>query len=99
MPEPRFLFHERASLGFEAYGEEQQFYTNEGKLAFTVRYYKNHNAHMKVDKDLMMKFNIEVARLRNWINSHTDTLDEFDVTEEEAIRSMNWYAILVNLHY
>ena len=73
-------------LDYKTYGEEQQFYTVEGRIAFTIRYYKNHNAHMKVNKELMMKFNIEVARLRNWINNHADIQDEFDVTEKEAIR-------------
>lgn len=70
----------------ELRGEEQRFYTNEGKLAFTARYYKNENAHMKINKELMMKFNVEVARLRNWINNHTDIQNEFDVSEAEAIK-------------
>jgi len=69
-----------------AYGEEQQFHTIDGDLAFTVRHYKNHNAHMKVNKKLMMKFNIEVARLRNWINNHTEIQNEFEVSNDEAIR-------------
>jgi hypothetical protein len=81
-----FYIHERAILDFEAFGQEQRFYTVEGDLAFTVRRYKNSNAHMKVNKELMMKFNIEVARLRNWINNHADIQDEFGVSEEEAIR-------------
>jgi hypothetical protein len=81
-----FYIHEGKYLDDKAYGEEQRFYTVEGKLAFTARLYKNHNAHLKVNKDLMMKFNIEVARLRHWINSHADIQDEFDVTEAEAIR-------------
>jgi hypothetical protein len=81
-----FYIHEYRYFNGEAYGEEQWFYTVEGKLAFTVRYYKNSNAHLKVNKELMMKFNIEVARLRKWINSHADIQDEFEVPEAEAIR-------------
>jgi hypothetical protein len=81
-----YYIHEAKYLDFEAIGKEQRFYTVEGKLAFTARFYKNHNAHLKVNKDLMMKFNIEVARLRNWINSHHDIQEEFEVSEEEAIR-------------
>jgi hypothetical protein len=42
-----------------------------------------------VDQDLMMKFNIEVAKLRNWINDHRDIQDEFEISEEEAIRLWN----------
>jgi len=33
-----------------------------------------------------MKFNIEVAKLRKWVNNHMDIANEFDVSEEEAIR-------------
>jgi hypothetical protein len=73
-------------LDGEAFGEEQSFYTVEGKLAFTARVYKNRNLHLKVNQELMMKFNIEVARLRHWINNHEDIQSEFDVSEDEAIR-------------
>ena len=81
-----FYIPEHRYFDGTTHGMEQQFSTNEGKLAFTVRYYKNSNAHMKVNKELMMKFNIEVARLRHWINSHADIKDEFEVSEAEAIR-------------
>jgi hypothetical protein len=37
----------------------------------------------------MMKFNIEVAKLRKWVNSHRDIRDEFGVSEEDAIRLWN----------
>jgi hypothetical protein len=81
-----FYISEYRYFDFKALGDEQQFYANDGKIAFTVRLYKNRNAHMKINKDLMMKFNIEVARLRKWINSHVDIQDEFEVSEKEAIR-------------
>jgi hypothetical protein len=81
-----FYIHEHSRLNFTAFGEEQRFYTVQGKLAFAVRLYKNHNAHMKVNKELMMRFNIEVARLRNWINCHNDIQEEFGLTEAEAVR-------------
>jgi len=81
-----FYVREGSGLNGEAYGEEQQLYTVNGELAFTVRLYKNHNAHLKVNQELMMKFNIEVARLRKWINNHQDIQNEFDVSETEALR-------------
>ena len=34
----------------------------------------------------MMKFNIGVAKLRKWINNHQDIQNEFEVSEEEAVR-------------
>jgi hypothetical protein len=81
-----YFIHQNNYLDGEAYGEEQNFYTVKGKLAFAVRVYKNHNLHLKVNKELMMKFNIEVARLRHWINDHEDIQNEFDVSEAEAIK-------------
>ena len=36
-----------------------------------------------------MEFNIEVAKLRKWVNNHRDIEDEFEVSEEEAIRLWN----------
>jgi hypothetical protein len=84
-----YYIRENTFLNNERLGVEQQFFTVEGVLAFTARLYKNHNAHLKVNQDLMMKFNIEVAKLRKWINNHRDIADEFDVPEEEAIRLWN----------
>ncbi|GHU02117.1 hypothetical protein FACS1894147_03320 [Spirochaetia bacterium] len=77
------------TLDFEAIGDEQQFFATNGELAFTVRIYKNHNAHMKINQQLMMKFNIEVARLRHWINSYKDIQSEFDVSVVEAFKLWN----------
>jgi hypothetical protein len=81
-----FYIHESNYLDNEALGAEQCFYTVEGNLAFAARIYKNGNAHLKINQELMMKFNIEVARLRHWINSHTDIQNEFEISEEEAVR-------------
>jgi len=81
-----YFINENRYLDGKAYGREQKFYTAEGVPAFSVRVYKNHNAHIKVNQELMMKFNIEVAKLCKWINKHQDIHDEFDVSEEEAIR-------------
>jgi hypothetical protein len=76
-------------LDHESIGEAQSFYTEDGELAFTVRLYKNCNAHLKINKKLMMKFNIEVARLRRWINCCQDIQDEFDVSPVEAFKLWN----------
>jgi hypothetical protein len=84
-----FSIPEYRILDFEAIGAEQRIYTVEDELAFTVRVYKNHNAHMKINRQLMMKFNIEVARLRHWINSYKDIEDEFEVSAVEAFKLWN----------
>jgi hypothetical protein len=87
IPDYRYLDH-------QAIGDEQRFYTTDSELAFTVRVYKNHNAHMKINRELMMKFNIEVARLRHWINSYEDIRDEFEVSAMEAFKLWNRPSLL-----
>jgi hypothetical protein len=34
----------------------------------------------------MRKFNVEVAKLRHWVNGPKDIADEFDVTIVEALK-------------
>jgi hypothetical protein len=90
-----FHIPEYRYLDFEAIGEEQRFFATNGELAFTVRIYKNHNAHMKINQQLMMKFNIEVARLRHWINNYKDIQEEFDVSPMEAFKLWNKPSLLM----
>ena len=77
------------TVDYQNIGGPQDFYTVDGEIAFTVRLYKNHNAHLKINRKLMMKFNIEVARLRHWINSHQDIQDDFDISAVEAFKLWN----------
>jgi len=69
---------------------EQKFYTYDGELAFTMRYYTgNRNAHLKINKRLLMKFNIEVAKIRKWMSEPDDAAEEFDIPKDEAARLWN----------
>jgi hypothetical protein len=55
-----------------------------------MRYYTgNKNAHLKINKKLLMKFNVEVAKIRKWMSDPDDVAEEFDVTKEEAVRMWN----------
>ena len=45
--------------------------------AFECRFYQNGNMHLKVNKDLMTKFNVEVARILGWVRGPGDIADEF----------------------
>lgn len=89
-----FHISEHRYHDYEAFGEEQCFYTDDSRLAFTVRQYKNHNAHMKINRELMMRFNIEVAKLRKWVNNHRDIVEEFEVSEAEAAKLWNNSSLL-----
>ena len=69
---------------------EQKFHTTDGELAFTMRFYTgNHNAHLKINKRLLMKFNIEVAKIRKWMTDPDDVVEEFDIPKAEATKLWN----------
>jgi hypothetical protein len=68
------------------YIRENKNYTNKPEIAFTTRLYKNNNLHLKINEKIMLRFNVEVARLRNWINSPDDIAREYDVSQDEAIK-------------
>jgi hypothetical protein len=79
----------------EKSGELQRIMmNNNGKsykddIALECRFYQNGNVHVKINQELMMKFNIEVARILGWIRGPQDIQDEFDVNEAEAVRYWN----------
>lgn len=58
---------------------------NKHETAFECRFYQNGNVHLKVNKELMTKFNVEVARILGWVRSPKDIQDEFEMSEEEAV--------------
>jgi hypothetical protein len=75
---------------------EQKFITEDGELAFTMRYYTgNKNAHLKINKKLLMKFNIEVAKIRKWMSDPDDVAEEFNVSKEEAAQMWNSGLVLL----
>jgi hypothetical protein len=75
---------------YQLHSSEQKFYTEDGELAFTMRYYTgNKNAHLKINKKLLMKFNIEVAKIRKWMSDPDDVVEEFNVSKEEAAQMWN----------
>jgi len=67
-------------------GRLQEFLNYNEETAFTARLYKNGNLHLKINEKIMLRFNIEVARLRHWINGPEDIEMEYEVPHEEAIR-------------
>ena len=72
---------------YKRHSTEQKFFTDDGELAFTMRYYTgNKNAHLKINKKLLMKFNIEVAKIRKWMSDPGDVAEEYGVSEAEAAK-------------
>jgi hypothetical protein len=75
---------------YRLHSTEQKFYTEDGELAFTMRYYTgNGNAHLKINKKLLMKFNVEVAKIRKWMTDPEDVVEEYGVPKDEAARMWN----------
>ena len=75
---------------YKAHSKEQKFLTEDGELAFAMRYYTgNKNAHLKINKKLLMKFNIEVAKIRKWMSDPGEASEEYGVSEAEAARLWN----------
>jgi hypothetical protein len=75
---------------YKLHSAEQKFLTEDGELAFTMRYYTgNKNAHLKINKKLLMKFNIEVAKIRKWMSDPDDVVEEFDIPKSEAAKLWN----------
>jgi hypothetical protein len=75
---------------YELHSTEQKFLTEDDELAFTMRFYTgNRNAHLKINKKLLMKFNVEVAKIRKWITGPEGVEEEFDVSKAEAAKLWN----------
>jgi hypothetical protein len=75
---------------YKLHSTEQKFYTEDNELAFTMRYYTgNRNAHLKINKKLLMKFNIEVAKIRKWMSCPDDVAEEFSIAKDEAAQMWN----------
>lgn len=75
---------------YNLHSEKQDFYTEQGLLAFTMRFYTgNKNAHLKINKHILLKFNIEVAKIRKWLRNVQDIQQEFEVSPEEAAQLWN----------
>jgi hypothetical protein len=75
---------------YNLHSTEQKFYTEDDELAFTMRYYTgNRNAHLKINKKLLMKFNIEVAKIRKWMSCPDDVVEEFSIPKDEAAQMWN----------
>jgi SAM-dependent methyltransferase len=75
---------------YKLHSTEQHFYTLDGELAFTMRYYTgNQNAHLKINKKLLMKFNIEVAKIRKWMSEPDDVVEEYGIPKDEAAKLWN----------
>jgi hypothetical protein len=80
------------------YGKMQYvcFHNGEGfDTALECRFYQNGNVHVKVKKEFMMRFNIEVGRIFGWLNKPEDIANEFELSKSEAEKYWNKPALMM----
>jgi hypothetical protein len=66
------------------YGTNTGFYMEDGTEFMQIKFYKNGNAHIKLNQEFMRKFNIEAGRLTGWVKSPTEAAEEMGISVEEA---------------
>ncbi len=53
-----------------------------------IKIFLNGNIHIKLNKDILTKFNIIKGILEGWVKNTSEIVEEFDVTEEEATKCL-----------
>jgi hypothetical protein len=79
------------------YGERQEvlmYYKGKTQTALECRFYQNSNVHVKVNQELMMKFNVAVAKILGWIRGPEDIQEEYEVSAAEAVKYWNTDTLL-----
>lgn len=63
-------------------------YLNGEIILMEVKPFLNGNVHIKLNKELLLKFNVIKGLLEGWINNVSEIIDEFDIDENTAIKLM-----------
>lgn len=58
--------------------------TDKQEVLMAVRAYKNRNIHIKFNQAFIFALNVEMARLKSWINSAKEAAFEMDIPLDEA---------------
>lgn len=61
-------------------GTKYNVLMNDGAILFEYKFFDNGNKHIKFNTELMKAINVEVGRLRNWIQTVADIENEFEPT-------------------
>ena len=61
----------------------ETFYCPKGRL-MDVRAFKNGNLHVRFHPDFIRKLNVEFGRLKGWLRSKQEVVDELRISAEEA---------------
>lgn len=74
-----------SNIDFERDGRSRTVCDKDGMVLLAYRCFQNGNVHIKFNQELMLKMNIEVGKLRGWLNSAEDVQEEFDLDMIEAV--------------
>jgi hypothetical protein len=55
-------------------------------ILFEYRIYQNDNVHFKLNQEFLRVLNIEVGKERGWLKDPKHVQEEFDISQEEAIK-------------
>ena len=61
-------------------------YLNREIILMEVKPFLNGNVHIKLNKEVLLKFNVIKGLLEGWINNVSEITDEFDIDENTAIK-------------
>ena len=82
-------FENEGATDFAQDGKQKRCVNKEGETVFEYRLYQNGNLHVKIKKELIKAWNLEVGRLKNWLHEPEDVAREFDVSMEDAVQMWN----------
>lgn len=80
-------------------GQENEFFyyeKDQEKIFMSVRAYKKGTVHIKFNQEFMQRFNIEAARLNQWITSPSEYAGETETPLMEVMKHYNRNIRLVN---
>jgi len=98
------------NLGFQVnkinateYGvnNEMLYYDNileDWKLFAKIKYHKNGNIHIKFNVEFIKKLNIEVSRLKKWINTPNDACEEMNLSKNDVEKYFKSYEQLIDVN-
>lgn len=69
--------------------------THKEKVLMTVKAFKNRNVHIKFSQAFILALNVEMARLKKWVQNPAEASEEMDVPLKEVCKYFNMnYTVL-----
>lgn len=69
--------------------KNQNIMLENGKTLMNVKAFLNGNLHIKFNQDFIRKLNVEFGRLKGWLRSKEDAVEELGISENHAAKWFN----------